>query len=370
MHRDRREGGEGEGKGGSHSLRYGLGGHLPLVGQLVLEAFHLFFPLWEIPLVHGALRGLRWAGNRDFGALSCPDPSTPHPKGSPRMGTAWPRLWGRFPTPQWSSQRLQELLGLFWLRQSLPGAPLMQNPGTEPDLTEIWVVASLGVGSSKQQPEAVWERGSLSFSCLATALKGPGGIWGIHALGEEPWPRLTGVASADLGSRANPPVPPHSTVPQQWPWGRTGMMGKLRHSSWGGKHLAPRATPRGPSPTRGDEPQGCLSSGRRSGKGWRCWEGEIHPLGTAPSQPRSIPASASPRTPAGSGISPIPAPASPGAAARSCSSHPGRFPARPAPTCVGNSGSRGEWGRVRRPGLARVPPASASLAPGDPKCSG
>lgn len=115
-HRDRREGGEGEGKGGSHSLRYGLGGHLPLVGQLVLEAFHLFFPLWEIPLVHGALRGLRWAGNRDFGALSCPDPSSLHPKGSPRMGTAWPRLWGRFPTPQWSSQRLQELLELFWLR--------------------------------------------------------------------------------------------------------------------------------------------------------------------------------------------------------------------------------------------------------------
>lgn len=42
----------------AHSLGYRLGGHLPLVGQLVLQALHLLLPLGQVPLIHGA--GAQW----------------------------------------------------------------------------------------------------------------------------------------------------------------------------------------------------------------------------------------------------------------------------------------------------------------------
>lgn len=154
-----KKGGEKRGgkKGNSHSLRYGLGGHLPLVGQLVLEAFHLFFPLWEIPLVHRALRGLRWAGNGDMGlSSSCPDPGAP--QRLPRDGDSVSRALGEVSKPTAEQPKGS---GSFWgccgLRQRLPRAPLMQNAEIEADLTEIWA------GSSGEQPEALWERDLCAF---------------------------------------------------------------------------------------------------------------------------------------------------------------------------------------------------------------
>lgn len=121
------------------------------------------------------------------------------------------------------------------LVESLPGAPLMQNPGTEPDLTEIWVVALLGVGSSKQQPEALWGQGSLSFSCLATALKGPGGIWGIHTLAEEPWTRLTGWPALIWGAEQTHLYLPPTPLPPAVPLGEDGCDGETEAQKLGGQ---------------------------------------------------------------------------------------------------------------------------------------
>lgn len=59
-----------EGRVGTHSLGYCLGGHLPLVGQLVLQAFHLLLPLQDVPLVHGGSWGLCRAADKDIGAMS------------------------------------------------------------------------------------------------------------------------------------------------------------------------------------------------------------------------------------------------------------------------------------------------------------
>ena len=79
-------GGVWEGRVGTHSLGDCLGGHLPLVGQLELQALHLLLPLWE---VHGGSQGLTGAENQDLVAISCPGPPsktcTPQ-RGVPQAG--------------------------------------------------------------------------------------------------------------------------------------------------------------------------------------------------------------------------------------------------------------------------------------------
>lgn len=94
----------------AHSLGYRLGGHLPLVGQLVLEALHLLLPLRQVPLVHGtwAWRGLgAVAVGAERQGVRAVSPAAPHPI------PVLPELLGTFPIPPIADLWLREILGGF-----------------------------------------------------------------------------------------------------------------------------------------------------------------------------------------------------------------------------------------------------------------
>lgn len=186
-----------------------------------------------------------------WGSSSCPDPSAA-PQRLPRAGDGVSRALGEGSKPTAEQPKSSgSFWGCFGVRQRLPRAPLMQNAGTEADLTEIWV------GSSGEQPEAPGEGNLCAFPAW-TRLRGrPAEIWGAK---QSPHP-------------TDPP--PGATLGEDGRDGETEARQRWEHPKiW---HEVSKASP-----------------GR---KGWRWWEGE-----------RLHPGFGIPETPAGSGITPIRAP--------------------------------------------------------------
>lgn len=92
-----------------HSLGDGLGRHLPLEGQLVLEALHLLLHLGHIPLLHGVggVGGSQpeagwWVGEAKELGLQPPPP--PHPQPQDRE-----RFWNLLPIGPYHPLALPEV---------------------------------------------------------------------------------------------------------------------------------------------------------------------------------------------------------------------------------------------------------------------
>lgn len=208
-----------------------------------------------------------------WGSLSCPDPSAA-PQRLPRGGDSVSRALGEGSKPTAEQPKSsRSFWGCFGVRQRLPRAPLMQNAGTEADLTEIWV------GSSGEQPEAPGEGNLCAFPA---------------------WTRLRGRPAEIWGAKQSPhPTDP----PQERPWGRTGVMGKLRHGSGG---RTPKSGTRSAKPARGERAGG---AGRVKGSIPDLASPKLQPgAGSPPSVPHpllhplSIHPSASPSLAPGLGI--------------------------------------------------------------------
>lgn len=218
---------------GTHLLGYCLGRHLPLVGQLVLQAFHLLLPLREVPLIHGGSRGLWGAENEDVGAVphGCSLPRTPPPQlctppktGSPRMGTACHHAPGVVSNPMMEQPMAPGVFGVLLIRQRLhlpagmgAGArrcPLVAVPcpraHAKPEdraRFDCNLDGSIAWGGKWQINSNlrlfIWGLGGLPGLLLPGCSPewGQGEFWASTRLYRQPWKWLTWMVTSNLGSK-------------------------------------------------------------------------------------------------------------------------------------------------------------------------